>query len=370
MARDLSQGVTLKDVAAHAQVSLATASRALNGGGYIGAQTKQRVEQAVRDLGYKPHAAARSLKLQRTGMIGLIITDIANPFYAQVAAGVLDSAQRLGYHVILSATDENAALEREYLDVLMETRVDGIVAVPTGHNVRAWQQVRALGIQVVLVDREIADLSGTDVVLVDNVKGAYAGTSHLIAFGHRRIAIMSGPTSTTTGRERLEGYYAALRDAHLPVAQDLVQIGTFKRQSGIEATHALLSLDQPPTAIFASNNVLAESAMFVMRERGLAVSEDISLVMFDDVPWASLTMPALTVVAQPTYRLGVMAVEQLIQLMRQREGTHPAHVKAVLQPELIVRASVAAWPPSVRDAETHRRRLATMTPGDRRGVDE
>ncbi len=354
MVREITKGATLKDVAMFAQVSLATASRALNGGGYIGAETKQRVEQAVRDLGYMPHAGARSLKLQRTGMIGLIITDIANPFYAEVAAGVLDSAQRLGYHVILSATDESVALEQEYLDVLMETRVDGILAVPTGRNVRAWRQVRALGIQVVLVDREIADLPNTDVVLVDNVKGAHAGTTHLIERGHRRIGIINGPTSTTTGHDRLEGYYAALRDARLPIDADLVRIGTFKRQSGVEATHKLLSLDQPPTAIFVSNNVLGESALFAIRERGLTVPEDISLVMFDDVPWASLTSPALTVVAQPTYRLGVMAVEQLVQLLRRTEGPPPTRVKAVLQPELIVRASVAAYPGRAHDRKKKR----------------
>lgn len=343
---DSKKGATLRDVALHARVSLATASRAVSGGGYVSAATRRRVQSAMRELGYKPHAAARSLKLQRTNTIGLIITDIVNPFYAQVASGVLDAARRLGYHVILSATDEDAVLEREYLEVLMEKRVDGILAVPTERNVRQWKEARALGIRIVLIDRDVAGLSDADVVLVDNVKGSHDATAHLIELGHRRIGFIGGPTTTTTGEGRLHGYLAALRDAGIAVDQDLVRIGTFKRQSGSEMAQQLLALDHPPSAVFATNNVLGESALFTIREHGLSVPDHISFIMFDDVPWASLTTPALTVVAQPTYRLGVMAVEQLIQHLHETEKVQHRRVVAVLQPELVVRASSAPCPPT------------------------
>lgn len=338
----VKQIVTLKDVAAYADVSLATASRAMSGGGYVSAATKRRVQEAVRDLDYRPHAAARSLKLQRTDTIGLIITDIINPFYAQVASGVLDAAQQFGYHVILSATDEQPALEREYLDVFMEKRVDGILAVPTGRNVRAWRQARKLGIHVVLLDREVSGVTDADILLVDNYKGAYAATAHLIAFGHQRIAIIGGPTSTTTGDERLQGYCAALRDADLPIDHDMIEIDTFKKQGGIDAARRLLAHERPPTAIFASNNVLGESALAVVQDRHLTVPDDISFIMFDDVPWASLTSPKVTVIMQPTYHLGFMGVQHLVQRLRDAETTERRQVKAVLQPELIVRQSCAA----------------------------
>ena len=331
--------VTIRDVAARAQVSLATASRALTGGGYVDERTKHRVHTAASELHYRPHAAARGLRLQRSHTIGLMIADIVNPFYSHLADGVLDCAKRLRYHVILAATDEDPAMEREYLEVFLEKRVDGILAVPTGHNLSLWREALDLGIKVVLVDREIPRIPEADVVLVDNVQGAYDATSYLIGLGHRRIGIISGPTSTTTGKGRLQGYYAAHKDAHIPVDSQLVQVGTFKRETGFEAAQRLLALDPPPSAIFASNNVLGESALFALREQELKIPEDISVILFDDVPWASLTTPRLTVVAQPTHRLGVVAVEQLTQRLQEAEPTGFRRIKVVLQAELIIRES-------------------------------
>lgn len=344
--------VTIKDVAARACVSLATASRAFGGSGYVSAATRKRVHQAARELGYKPHATARSLKLRRTHAIGLVITDVVNPFYAQVASSVLESAKHLGYHVILAATDEDSGLEKEYLDVLMETRVDGILAVPTGRNLRSWREAVALGIEVAFVDRELKGMRDADVTLVDNRAGAYAATTYLAGLGHTRIGIINGPASTTTGSGRLRGYYDALKDAGLPVDPGLVCIGSFKRESGFEAARQLLRLERPPTALFAANNVLAESVLFAVREQGLGVPADISLVLFDDIPWASLVSPSLTVVAQPTSALGSVAATQLIDRLRSTPGTEPpAHRKTVLQAALIVRESCG---PPRADRHMHR----------------
>jgi LacI family transcriptional regulator len=344
MAKDIRKAVTIKDVAAQSGVSVATASRAISGRGYVSAQTRTKVLQAVQELGYKPSAAARSLKLQRTNTIGLMIADVVNPFYSYLADGVLDCARRMGYHVILCATDEDPAMEREYLEVLMEKRVDGIIAVPTGQNLRLWREAIHLGAELVLVDREVSGLSDVVIVLVDNVKGAYEATTYLIRLGHRRIGIICGPTSTTTGKGRLQGYCDAYREAQLSVDQNLVQVGTFKRESGFHAAQRLLDMSPRPTAIFAANNVLGEATMFAIRERGLIIPDDVSLVLFDDVPWASLTSPALTAVAQPTHSLGFLSMELLVQRLEKANKAGRAPLKTVLQPEFVVRKSCAPCP--------------------------
>ncbi len=341
MGNSAKKSVTIRDVAQRAGVSIAAVSRALNGSGYVSTEIKQRVQEAALALRYRPHDSARGLKLQRTNTIGLVIADITNPFYSELAAGVLSSAKKWGYHVILAAMDEEPATEEEYLNVLMEKRVDGLLAVATGQNQRSWRDVIDMGIKVVLVDRKVESLPEADVVLVDNTKGSYAAVSYLLGLGHRRIGILSGPTSLTTGQGRLGGYYQAYTDAHLVVDRDLVQIVSFKRESGMQAVEQLLALPEPPSAIFAANNLIGEMALFALRQKGLSVPDDISLLMFDDVPWASLTTPQITVVAQPISHLGSRAVEQLmLRLQHPDEIVHEGRT-IVLQPELIIRQSCA-----------------------------
>ena len=337
----MKKSVTIRDVAQRAGVSIAAVSRALNQSGYVSNEIKQRVREAVQELHYRPHDSARGLKLQRTNTIGLVIADITNPFYAELAAGVLSSAKKWGYHVILAAMDEDPAQEEEYLNVLMEKRVDGILAVATGQNSRLWREAIDLGIKVVLVDRKIASLPDADAVLLDNVKGGYDATAYLIALGHRRIGIISGPLSTTTGQGRLHGYYKALEEATLPIDPELVQTVSFKRRSAIQAVEQLLALRKPPTAMFASINLLGETTLFTLREHGIQIPKDISLVMFDDVPWASLIMPSLTVVAQPIALLGKHAVEQLMQRLHHPDVPIFEGRTIVLEPELMIRESCA-----------------------------
>jgi len=334
--------ITIKDVAAKAGVSVGTVSRVLSGRGYASDESRRKVLRAVKELGYRPHGLARSLKLQRTDTVGLLITDVVNPFYSLLAAGVLECARKLGYHVIVSATDEEPELEREYLEVLMEERAAGVIAVPTGKNVRCWKEAVELGTEVVLVDREVNGFAEADVVLVDNVKGAQDAVSYLIGLGHRRIGIITGPLETTTGAGRLEGYRRAHQEAGLPIDESLVEVVSFKRESGIHAAQRLLSLPDPPTAFFAGNNALGEAALTVIRERGLSIPADISLIMFDDVPWACHTSPRLTVVNQPTHDLGYIGMEVLDRRLRAlEEGTEIARQKTILMPELIVRESCA-----------------------------
>lgn len=332
--------ITIKDVASAASVSLATASRVLSGRGYASDASKNKVLKAAKDLGYKPNDLARNLKLQRTDTVGLMITDIVNPFYSYLADGVIDCARKLGYHVVLCATDEDASMEKEYLSVLMKQRAAGIIAVPTGHNVKIWGEAHKMGVKLVLVDRELQGVPDADVVMVDNPKGAFEAVEYLIQLGHKRIGIINGPITTTTGKGRLEGYQQAMQAAGLPMIEELIKIVTFKGESGVEATRTLLSLSEPPTAIFAANNVLGEAAYHVVLEHGLSIPEDISLILFDDVPWASLVRPAVTVVAQPTYNLGYLGMELVHRkLAADEQGIADIPKKSILSPELIIRGS-------------------------------
>lgn len=331
--------VTIKDVAKEAGVSLATTSRVLSGRGYSSEESRRKVHRAVRRLGYTPNDLARKLKQTRTDTIGLMITDIINPFYSFLANGVLDYARRLGYHVIVCATDEEPELEREYLNVLMKQRAAGVIAVPTGENIDHWQKAIKLGTKVVFVDREIEELTENDVILVDNEQGASNAVEYLIKNGHQRIGIITGPLSTTTGRGRLDGYLKTLQKYEIPICEELIKVVSFKGESGLQAASALLDLADRPTAIFAANNALAEATIHVIRQRQLQIPADISLVIFDDVPWASLTNPPITAVFQPTYLLGRYGMEHLDRILN--DDTPRPRQKIVLGTELIVRESCA-----------------------------
>ena len=325
---------TLKDVAARAGVGTATVSRVLTGNGYTSLQARERIVAAAEELGYRPSGLARGLKLQRTEALGLLVADITNPFYSYVASGALEAAGEAGHHLILCATNEDPKMESEYIDVLLESRVDGIVAVPTGANLEQWEHVVEFGVQLVLIDRELEGVAGIPSITVDNRGGALAATEHLLALGHRRIAIVSGPRDTTTGGERLRGYLDAHARAGVPVDEGLIRDGSFMREQAAVAARELLAAE--PTAVFAANNVLGEVALTAIHEAGLSIPDDVSLVVFDDVAWTRQMTPAITAVAQPMDRLGRVGVERLLEALGRRPGDG---LPTRLPVELIVRDS-------------------------------
>jgi DNA-binding LacI/PurR family transcriptional regulator len=195
-----------------------------------------------------------------------------------------------------------------------------------------------------MVDRKIKSLPNIDSFLVDNISGAYDMTSYLISLGHRRIGIIIGPPITTTGEGRLIGYQKAMREAGIPIEPELVLMGTFQRGSGRQAAQNLLAMENPPTAIFAANNVLGEACLIAIRENDLRIPQDISLGIFDDIPWASLTAPSITAVSQPAYHLGNLSVKRLIQRLGNKGNLDEAPVEEILTPKLIVRESCGAIP--------------------------
>ncbi|MGB4137600.1 MAG: LacI family DNA-binding transcriptional regulator, partial [Microbacterium sp.] len=325
---------TMKDVAAAAGVGLGTVSRVFSKQGKVAESTRQRVEQAAAELNYRPSAIGRGLKRQSTQNIGLIVTDISNNFYGEFSQGVLTTARDMDRHVILCASGEDPDAEAEYINLLVEQRVEGIIAFPTGENVEAWQSAIDLGIRVVFADRTIDGLDVPSVV-IDNAASARTLTEYLLALGHRRIGYLGGPISLTSGRMREEGFRRAHDDFDAPVDDRLIIRTRFTRDTANASAQLLLDVDPPPTALVAGNNVLGEAALNAVRDRGLRVPEDISIVMFDDVPWAKLVEPPMTVIAQPSWQLGQAATHLVLSA--------GATGSRILATELIARRSARPW---------------------------
>ncbi len=300
---------TIKDVADRAGVSRSTASRALTGVGYVSPERRRQVQQAADELRYVPDAMARSLKQQVSRTLGVLVSDLRNPFYADLAAGAGHSSRAAGYTMLLVDDGGSAAGEVRAVEQLVEFRVAGVVVTPLSVEVVSY--LRRQDVPVIEVDRQFAD-GACDAVVVDNRSGAFDLTRHLLDLGHRRIALLVDETDWTTGRGRVEGYRAALAEAGLDVDPDLVVTAGWSPAAAGEAATRLLRAPTPPTALFAANNVLAEGAFRAVADLGLSIPDDVSLVAFDDPPWMSMVRPGVTVVAQDAFALGQAAVERLL----------------------------------------------------------
>jgi LacI family transcriptional regulator len=302
---------TIRDVAREAGVSVAVVSRVLNdGSGPVAVATRAKVVEAIERLGYQPRSAARELLQQRsTTTIGLLLADLANPFFARLADRVVWEARARGVHVLLLTTQEDPHLEAESIETLMGRSVGAVIATPTGGNLDRWRRLRELGVNVVLVDREIDELSGVDIVAIDNELSARTATSHLIGLGHERIALISGPLSTSTGRERVGGFRNAMAEAGLEVSDLLVRAVPFRGDSGSDAVAALLALPVPPTGLIVGNTAQVRNVLRRLQQSPVMVPDDLSLIVFDDNPWTELVSPALSVVRQPIDMLAVHSVE-------------------------------------------------------------
>lgn len=306
---------------------MGTVSRVFSNVGSVSPRTRTKVEAAAKELGYRPSALGRDLKRRTTNNIGLIVTDISNNFYGEFAQGVLAEAKELGWHVILCASGEDPATEREYIDLLVEQRVGGIIAFPTGQNLDAWKDAQRLGIKVLFADREIESL-GFPSLLVDNVTGSRRLTEYLIALGHERIGYLGGPLELTTGGRREDGFRAAHAEAGIVVDEGLVVRTRFTRDTAYASAMRLLESPLPPTALFAANNILGEAALTAIRDRGLRIPDDISVVMFDDAPWARLVDPPITAAAQPTWGMGQSALRMVLSLGEQsKDQTLPVEIR-------------------------------------------
>jgi len=334
------RAVTIKDVARHAGVSQGVVSRVLNDGiGPVAPETRKRVLASIEALRYRPHVAARELKSQKTSTIGLVVADVANEFFARLADHVVRAARALDLGVLLTTTQENAALEIGSVEMLMDKRVRGIIAAPTGRNTAIWREVTDIGAQLVFVDRALAEVPRADVVGVDNDAAAFDATQHLIEHGHRRIAIISGPLSISTGRERVAGYRRALEQLGTDPDDQLVFEADFRDPTVGGAVDALLALENPVTAVVVSNTALAATVMHRLRALEIAIPDDLSIVVFHDAPWTALAVPAFTVIRHPVEAIADTAVRVLNQRLSAESPQRGEHVR--LTSTLVARGSVA-----------------------------
>lgn len=330
---------TISDVAKLAGVSAMTVSRVINNSGYISQETRERVEKAIVELGYVPNALARYLRFKRTKTIALILTDITNPFFTTIARGVEDVANEQGFSVIFCNTDESETEEIEYLSVLLQKQVDGVLLVPASASTDALALIAARGVPVVVIDRRVKS-ELVDVVRCDSEAGAYLLVRHLLELGHRRIAVLSGSPSVSTAVDRVAGYTRAMAEAGIADAEQSVFFDRFTQANGYLMAAQALAVTPRPTAIFACNNFIAFGAIRAIREAGLRVPEDVSVVSFDDLPQSLMIDPFLTVVAQPAYEIGRRAAELLLLRL---SGDGPSEAQSVVLPAtLIVRASSTA----------------------------
>ena len=331
---------TIRDVAAAAGVSVAVVSRVLNpGSGPVAAATRGRVSDVMENLGYHPRTAARELKHGPPTTLGLLLADVSNPFFARLADQVVQEAHSRGIQVLLMTTQEDDQLESERLSTLIERRVSGIIATPTGNNLETWKKLQDMGTDVVFVDRSIPSLPAVDVVTINNTESARSATALLAAHGHRRIAIISGPASSTTGRDRIAGYRAALDAAGLEQDELLIRSAAFRGAAGGDATTALLSLEDPPTALVVANTAQVTAVLRRLAHAGVSIPEELSVIVFEDSPWTELMTPPLTIVRQPIDLLARHSVRLALSNPGGKTSGKPTVVR--VDAELIERSSVA-----------------------------
>jgi LacI family transcriptional regulator len=337
---------TIREVAKLAGVAPITVSRVINNSGYISPETRERVQAVIEQLGYVPNTLARSLRWHQTGTLALVLTDITNPFWTTVVHGVEDAASQSGYSVILCNTNESNEQENQYVNVMLQRQVDGILLAPvcSGSGEGPVRLIQRQKVPVVVLDRRLSGVSA-DTVRCDSVQGAYDLTRMLIECGHRSIVLLSGPDNVSTATDRVMGFQRAIEDAGLVFDPEMVRYGQFTVQSGFDLAKQLVAQGSVPDAIFAGNNFLAVGALRALRMSGLRVPEDVSLVGFDDLPADLLIDPFLTVAAQPAYRMGYEATRLLLgRILGPEEGADKAEAEMpseiILPVDIIQRRSV------------------------------
>ena len=336
--------VTIRDVASKAGVSAMTVSRVINESPRVSDETRRRVEATIAELGYVPNRLASGLIRRKTGALGVIVPDVANPFFTLVVRGAEEVAWRAGYHVILCNTQADLERERGYLEDMLSFQVEGLLLAPVGDRSRPHlRMLTQNGVPFVLIDRTIAGYDG-DLVQGDSQAGARRLIEHLIGLGHRRIAMITESSEVSTARDRFAGYREALDSAGIGSLPELVAESSAVDPRGAhDATLRLLDLAEPPTAIFAVNNIAVVGVAEAARERGLEIPGDLALVCFDDIEHASRFHPFLTVMAQPAETFGTIATQLLLDRLAGRVAERRRIV--VLPADFVVRQSCGARAP-------------------------
>jgi LacI family transcriptional regulator len=334
---------TIKDVAAVAGVSFTTVSHVVNNSRPVSADVRAKVEHAIRQLHYVPSAVARSLKARATATVGLVVPNSTNPYFAELARGIEDGCSRNGYCVFFCNSDDDPAKQRNYLRVLQEKRIDGLIIASAGDDAVLAQTLADAHEPMVIVDRNIEGLNA-DLVQIDHEKGAYLATRHLLELGHVRIGCITGPVETAVSAMRVHGFIRARAERGIEILPDAIVESDFSGAGGHRAAAQLFDTIRP-SAIFAGNDMMGIGALRAAAERRINVPHDCSIIGFDDIELGRFTYPSLTTVGQSVRALGDMAAQTLIERIA---GTPSGHARAagrrrVVSPRLIVRESTSTW---------------------------
>ncbi|AMX82223.1 LacI family transcriptional regulator [Geobacillus subterraneus] len=324
--------VRISDVAKLANVSTATVSRVLSNSGNVKKETTEKVLEAIRKLNYQPNMLARQLRKLETKTILVVVPDITNTFFSKVLRGIEHVAIENDYEVLLGDTGNNIERESGYLNILRQRKADGMILLTARLESHVLEEI-ASEFPVVLAC-EYLEGSTIPTVSIDNISSARKATEYLIHLGHRRIGFISGPLNVILSRDRLKGFRQAMAQHGIPVESFLVQEGDFSFESGYNMMMKFLALDQPPTAVFASNDEMAIGAIKAIKSKGLRVPDDISVVGFDDIQFASIYEPALTTISQPMFEIGKKAMELLIKLINKDELEKSQYI---LEDQLVIR---------------------------------
>ncbi len=332
--------VTINDVAAQAGVSKATVSHVINNTRFVTEETRDRVMQVITELGYRPSLVARSLTTNRTGNIGVIVSDVANNFFGDVLKGIEEVFRPYSISLLVCNTDEVLEREDHFIDLLLRQRVDGIIAAATSQKWDVLQKAESLHTPLVVVDRAFDGLMGP-YVGVNNFEGARMAVDHFVRCGYREIGILAGFQRLSTMRERLEGFRFAMQEHSLELPEEWCVPSPLSIEAGKEAALRLLDRPDRPRAIFINNNLLSLGMLLAIDELKLCCPEDLALIGFDDPAWAAVSCPPLTVIRQPSHEVGRMAAQLLLDLMN--GIPHPeTHIQ--LDCELVVRRSCCSVP--------------------------
>lgn len=336
--------VTILDVARLAAVSPKTVSNVVNRPELVSPETRQRVEQVIADLKYQPNAAARRLVTGRSGIIGLLLSDITNPAYPEMVETLVERAQERGYSVIVCNTHSDRDRTTDYIGLLIQQSVDGVIMTTASRLSDAAQRLSDRDIPVLLANRTI-ESGRVDYIGADNFRGGYLATNHLIRLGHQRIAHVRGTLEASTAHGRAAGYRSALEKSNLVFSDELQVDGNYSRAGGYTAAHALMALDAPPTAIFAANDVTALGVMDGVLDAGRRIPEDVAVVGFDDIPLASLRVIGLTTIHTGYVEIAKEALDLLLyKIAHRNEPASPEVICRIRPVHLVVRRTCGADP--------------------------
>jgi len=327
---------SMNEVAKRAGVSIATVSRVLNNSDSVNEATRLKILKAIKELKYQPSRVAKRLRSKSvsSNLLGVLLPDIQNPFYVDVMRGIEDVAYKNNYAIIMCNYGQDEKKEIMYLDILQSEAIDGLIAAPVNENDQRLKSIIKEGLPVVCVDRGLAGID-VDIVWVNNEEGSFAAVTHLINSGYKRIAYISGLPSIPSSRMREKGYLRALENNNIS-SSDLIKYGDSSYESGVELCAELLDLPNPPDAIFSGNNLITLGALETIHKRKKRIPDDVAIVGFDDMFWASSLNPPLTAVRQPAYEIGKRAGELLIQ--RINDPLRPC-IQMTLNAELMIRSS-------------------------------